>query len=33
MPSYMEDNIVDALLDYIDNGLSQRQAAYKYGIP
>ena len=31
--SYTEENIIQAMLDVIDNGLSQNQAAQKNGVP
>ena len=30
---YIENAVADAISDVIDNGLSQRQAAQKYGVP
>jgi hypothetical protein len=31
--SYTEDDIIEAILDVTDNGISQNQAAQKHGIP
>jgi len=33
MPLYTEDTMAEAYLDVIDNGLSVRKSAQKYGIP